>query len=83
MSKVPKIFVVGATGAQGIPVVRGLVQDKAYSVRALTRDLNSARAKELVALGNVELMEGTFANEEVLRKGFAGTLLSSFKIPES
>ncbi|GME42363.1 hypothetical protein V498_10577 [Neofusicoccum parvum] len=72
MSKVSKIFVVGATGSQGIPVVRGLVKDKVYSVRALTRDLESGRAKSLLALGNVELVEGTFANEDDLRNGFKG-----------
>ncbi|KAH7074107.1 NmrA family protein [Paraphoma chrysanthemicola] len=66
------IAVVGGTGAQGIPVIRGLVEDKKYKVRALTRDTNSARAKALVALGNVELTEGTFASEEDLRKTFRG-----------
>ncbi|KAK7894876.1 hypothetical protein LTR67_005615 [Exophiala xenobiotica] len=66
------IFVVGGTGAQGIPVIRGLVKDKKYQCRVLTRDANSARAKDLLALGNVELLEGTFASEADLRKGFRG-----------
>ncbi|MFI2040516.1 NmrA family NAD(P)-binding protein [Streptomyces bottropensis] len=35
------IFVIGGTGAQGIPVVRALVADKKYSVRLLTRDATS------------------------------------------
>lgn len=30
------------------------------------------RAKQLLALGNVELLEGTFANEDVLRMGYKG-----------
>lgn len=68
----PKVFVVGGTGAQGIPVIKGLVQDGAYSVRALTRDLKSPRALSLLSLGNVELVEGTFASEEDLRNGFRG-----------
>ncbi|EEY17540.1 NmrA family protein [Verticillium alfalfae VaMs.102] len=68
----PLVFVVGGTGAQGIPVIRGLVQDGAYRVRALTRDLNSPRAKQLLALGNVELQEGSFASETDLRAGFRG-----------
>ncbi|EKG14379.1 NmrA-like protein [Macrophomina phaseolina MS6] len=72
MSNISKIFVVGATGAQGIPVVQGLVKDKAYFVRALTRNPESSRAKSLLALGNVELVEGTFASEEDLREGFRG-----------
>lgn len=67
-----KIFVIGATGAQGMPVVSGLVADKKYSVRALSRDPNSRRAKALLALGNVEILEGTFADEETLRQGFRG-----------
>lgn len=68
----PLVFVVGGTGAQGIPVIRGLVKDKAYAVRFLTRDATSARSKQLLALGNVEAIEGTFASESDLRKGFRG-----------
>lgn len=68
----PLVFVVGGTGAQGIPVVRGLVKDGAYSVRFLTRDANSARSKLLLSLGNVEAQEGSFASEADLRKGFRG-----------
>lgn len=71
-STTPKVFVVGGTGAQGIPVIRGLVKDKAYSCRVLTRSTNFERAKTLVALGNVELVEGSFANEDTLRAGFRG-----------
>src|SRR5262249_49190926 len=33
-----KIFVIGGTGAQGMPIIRALVADKKYSVRFLTRD---------------------------------------------
>ena len=67
-----KIFVIGGTGAQGMPVVRGLVRDKKYTCRVLTRDPASARARELQNLGNVELMQGTFASETDLRAGFRG-----------
>jgi hypothetical protein len=66
------IFVVGGTGAQGLPVIDALVADKKYSVRALSRDANSRRAKALLALGNVEIVEGTFADEATLREGFHG-----------
>ncbi|KAK4071928.1 hypothetical protein Trisim1_008444 [Trichoderma cf. simile WF8] len=68
----PLVFVVGGTGAQGIPVIRGLVKDGAYSVRFLTRDATSARSKLLLSLGNVEAQEGSFASEADLRKGFRG-----------
>ncbi|PTB65513.1 NAD(P)-binding protein [Trichoderma citrinoviride] len=68
----PLVFVIGGTGAQGIPVIRGLVKDGAYAVRFLTRDATSARSKLLLNLGNVEALEGTFASETDLRKGFRG-----------
>src|SRR4029450_5309424 len=68
-SKVSRIFVIGATGAQGLPVVRGLVEDRRYSVLALTRDASSARARSLLAMGDVSLLEGTFADEDILRQG--------------
>jgi NmrA-like family protein len=67
-----KIFVVGGTGAQGLPVITALVTDKKYSVRALSRDPGSRRAKTLLALGNVSILEGTFADKAVLREGFRG-----------
>jgi hypothetical protein len=70
--KTTKIFVVGGTGAQGIPIIRSLVADKAYQVRVLTRDTTSARARSLEALGNVEFLLGTFADEATLRAGYAG-----------
>ncbi|KAI8936746.1 hypothetical protein NX059_007133 [Plenodomus lindquistii] len=67
-----RIFVIGATGAQGLPVCRGLAQDGGYSLRVLTRDSTSARAQELAKLPDVEFIEGTFASENDLRKGFTG-----------
>jgi hypothetical protein len=69
---VSKIFIIGGTGVQGFPIVKALVSDKKYQVRVLTRDATSDRAKELLALGNVELLQGTLTNEETLRKGFRG-----------
>ena len=67
-----RIFVVGGTGAQGLPVIGALVADKKYSVRALSRDASSRRAKALLELGNVKIVEGTFADEATLREGFRG-----------
>ena len=69
------IAIIGATGAQGIPVVRDLVQSGEYTVRALTRDPNSTRFKELQAYGPagaVEPVVGSFASEENLRALFRG-----------
>jgi hypothetical protein len=68
----PTIFVIGGTGAQGMPVVRALVADEKYSVRVLSRDSTSPRARALLALGNVSILEGSFADEDVLREGFRG-----------
>jgi hypothetical protein len=65
-----RVFVIGATGAQGLPVVRGLVGDGKYSVLALSRDAGSARARSLVELGGVSILEGSFADEANLREGF-------------
>ncbi|KAL3477179.1 NAD(P)-binding protein [Aspergillus californicus] len=70
--QVRKVFVVGGTGAQGIPVVSSLVLDKKYQVKVLTRSKNSPRAKHLASLGNVELVQGTFASEIDLRQGYRG-----------
>lgn len=65
-----KIFMIGATGAQGIPVTRSLVADGKYSVRFLTRDATGARARALLELGNTSALEGTFTDETILREGF-------------
>lgn len=58
------ILVIGATGAQGLAVVDALLAPAAtgssspYAVRALTRDLDSPRAKLLAGRG-VECVKGT------------------------
>ncbi|KAL7930202.1 hypothetical protein V8C35DRAFT_330747 [Trichoderma chlorosporum] len=69
---VSKIFIIGGTGVQGFPIVKALVHDKKYQVRILTRDASSRRANELLALGNVELLQGTLESEQTLRDGFRG-----------
>ena len=38
----------------------------------MSRDATSRRANALLALGNVEIVEGTFADEATLREGFRG-----------
>jgi len=65
------IAVVGATGAQGSGVVRAILASGAFSVRALTRDVNSAKARELAALG-AEVVVGDYAQPEGLADAFAG-----------
>lgn len=65
-----KVFIIGGTGAQGIPVIQSLVSDKKYSCLVLTRDTKSSRANALAKLPNVELFEGTFTDEATLHAGF-------------
>src|SRR6201996_9784075 len=69
---ISKIFVIGGTGAQGIPIIRALVSDKKYSVRFLSRDPASRRATDLLALDNVSVLDGSFADEAILREGLRG-----------
>src|SRR4051794_33721041 len=47
------IVVIGATGAQGGGLVRAILEDEAggFAVRAVTRDINSDKARELAKLG--------------------------------
>src|SRR5436190_22812302 len=72
MSSTRLIAVIGATGAQGIPIVKSLVESGKYAVRALTRDTSNARFKELQSYGPVEGVVGTFASETSLRELFRG-----------
>jgi uncharacterized protein YbjT (DUF2867 family) len=57
------ILVIGATGAQGLAVIDALLapgkggDPSPYAVRALTRDKEGRRAKELAVKG-VELVVG-------------------------
>jgi len=65
------IAVLGATGAQGGGLVRAILEDKSgeFSVRALTRDVNSDKSKALANMG-AEVVAVDIDNEESLRKAF-------------
>jgi uncharacterized protein YbjT (DUF2867 family) len=67
------IAVVGATGAQGGGLVRAIMADKAgpFTARALTRDVNSEKARALAALG-AELVQADVDDVETLKRAFAG-----------
>ncbi|EXJ66607.1 uncharacterized protein A1O5_10278 [Cladophialophora psammophila CBS 110553] len=67
-----EILVIGGTGAQGMPVVHTLSASSEYSVRVLTRDPASTRAKSLAALPNVTLIQGTQDSEADLHRAFKG-----------
>ena len=67
------IAVVGATGAQGGGLVRAILSDKGgpFAARAITRDVNSAKAKELAKLG-AEVVAADVDDVESLKKAFKG-----------
>src|SRR5512139_66521 len=67
------IAVVGATGAQGGGLVRAILNDKdrEFTARAITRDANSAKAKELAAMG-AEVVAADVDDLESLKRAFAG-----------
>ncbi|KAF8674136.1 NmrA-like family domain-containing protein 1 [Rhizoctonia solani] len=67
----PIIAVCGATGIQGGSVVKHLLRDGRFSVRALTRKPTSFRAKELVRSG-ATVVEADFANITSLYNAFEG-----------
>jgi len=67
------IAVVGATGAQGGGLVRAILSDKdsPFSVRALTRNVNSDKAKELASMG-AEVVQADVDDVESLKQAFTG-----------
>jgi len=67
------IAVVGATGAQGGGLVRAILRDAkgGFAARALTRDVNSEKAKELARLG-AEVVAADVDDQESLKRAFEG-----------
>ena len=77
------IAVVGATGAQGGGLVHAILNDPSsgFAVRALTRKVDSDKAKELKKLG-AEVVAADLDDVESLKRAFAGAygafLLTNF-----
>jgi uncharacterized protein YbjT (DUF2867 family) len=73
MSDRKVIAVLGATGAQGGGLVRAILNDPngGFAARVLTRDVNSAKAKEFARLG-AEVVAADVDNPESLKKAFQG-----------
>ncbi|MEU4564688.1 NmrA/HSCARG family protein [Actinoplanes sp. NPDC023936] len=73
MSEKKVIAVVGATGAQGGGLVRAILADPdgGFAVRALTRDVTSPAAQELVKLG-AEVVQADNYDEASLVAAFTG-----------
>jgi uncharacterized protein YbjT (DUF2867 family) len=67
------IAVVGATGAQGGGLVRAILADKdsRFTARAITRNVNSDKAKALAASG-AEVVAANVDDEVSLRRAFEG-----------
>ena len=67
------IAVVGATGMQGGGLVRAILDDadSAFAVRALTRDVNSEKAKALAEAG-AEVVAADVDDAASIQKAFAG-----------
>ncbi len=65
------VAVVGATGAQGGGLVRAILNDPrgGFAARALTRDVNSDKAKELAKLG-AEVVAADVDDLESLKRAF-------------
>jgi uncharacterized protein YbjT (DUF2867 family) len=73
MSQKKIITIFGATGAQGGGLARAILSDKnsEFAVRAVTRDLQSDKAKELAAMG-AELVQADLAHPETVKKAMEG-----------
>jgi uncharacterized protein YbjT (DUF2867 family) len=73
MSERRIIAVVGATGAQGSGLVRAILDDPAggFAARALTRNPDSAAARELADLG-AEVVAADVDDRASLERAFAG-----------
>ena len=73
MSQNKIIAVMGATGAQGGGLVRAILKDKqgGFSARAITRNVNSDKAKALAKMG-AEIVQADVNDEKSIRKAFDG-----------
>jgi uncharacterized protein YbjT (DUF2867 family) len=67
------IAVTGATGAQGGGLVRAILEDAAggFTARAITRDVNSEKARALARAG-AEVVAADLDDPESLKRAFAG-----------
>jgi uncharacterized protein YbjT (DUF2867 family) len=71
MAEKKLIAILGATGAQGGGLARTILNDKSgkFSVRALTRNVNSDKAKALANMG-AEVVAADLDNLDSLKKAF-------------
>lgn len=74
MSTPKLVTVFGATGLQGGSVVRSLLANKdgKFSVRGITRNLDSEKSKALSSLG-VEMVKADGGNLDEVKRAFQGS----------
>ena len=79
MSSKKIIVVFGATGAQGGGLVRAILSDpnSEFTVRAVTRDVNSDKAKELADLG-AQLVSADIDDPASMHKALDGAFGAYF-----
>lgn len=71
ISEKPIIAIFGGTGAQGGSVVKSLLNDGRFSLRILTRNLNSKKAIKFSKRG-VKVFQGNMWNQDDLKKFLNG-----------
>lgn len=74
MSKI--LTVIGATGAQGGSVITHALKSGDYKIRGVTRNVESAASKALIARG-VEMVAADADDEESLVKAFEVSVLAA------
>ncbi|WP_027136699.1 NmrA/HSCARG family protein [Gaetbulibacter saemankumensis] len=79
MKTTKTIAIFGATGAQGGGLARAILADPSseYTVRAVTRNANSEKAKALSGLG-AEIIEADLNNPDSIKKALNGAAAAYF-----
>lgn len=72
MSDKPLVLIWGATGDQGSSVVNALASSGAFRVRAVTRNPDSEKAKQLAALPGVETIQANYLVEDDILRASQG-----------
>jgi uncharacterized protein YbjT (DUF2867 family) len=65
-------LIIGGAGAQGSVVARILAVEGGYSVKVLTRNVESKQAKELAKVHGIALIQGDSLNEADLASALSG-----------
>lgn len=76
------VAVFGATGAQGSSVLRALLKNGLYEVKAITRNANSDKGKKLAAIANCTVAEADLDDknsvDKVLKGCYGAFLVTDF-----